>query len=171
MNTVKAVVQPIVLVVFVVVVQVVVVSQVTIFGARGDIVLLLAIAAGISAGPERGAEIGFAAGLTYDLLLSTPLGLSALVYCIVGFVMGAIHSSVLRAAGWIPVLNAVLASAAGVVLYALVGRVLGLATFSGPALPVIVAVVSLLNGIVALPLIGACRRALSVGQRQRVFVR
>ena len=153
------------------VLQVVVVSQITIFGARGDVVLLLAIAAGVVAGPERGAEIGFAAGLGYDLLLQgTPLGLSALVYCIVGFVVGSIHTSVLRAAGWISVVNVIVASAAGTVVYALVGRVLDQATFSGTPLPIIVAVVALLNGLLALPFIWVCRRALGGGGRERAFL-
>ncbi len=157
------------LVLLVVLLQVVVVSQITVFGAEGDIVMLLAIAAGVAAGPERGAEIGFAAGLTYDLLLSTPLGLSALVYCVIGFVMGSIHTSVLRAAGWIPVLNTMLASAAGVVAYALVGRVLDQPTFSGTPLPIIVVVVASLNGVLALPFIRVCRRALT-GNDRRVLL-
>ncbi len=158
------------LVVLVVVVQVVVVSPITVFGARGDIVLLLAITAGVVAGPERGAEVGFAAGLLYDARLSTPFGLSALVYCVVGFVMGTINTSVLRSAGWITVLNAVLASAAGVVAYALVGRVLDQATFSGTPLPVIVAVVALLNGVLALPSSWLCRRALRPQEGRRAFL-
>jgi len=157
------------LIILVLLIQVVVVSQVTVFGATGDIVLLLAISAGIAAGPERGAEVGFAAGLAYDLLLNTPLGLSALVYCIVGFVTGVIHTSVLRAAGWISVLNAVVASAAGVIAYALVGRVLDQATFSGTPLPVIVGTVAVLNGILARPFIWACRRVLTGRERRRAF--
>lgn len=158
------------LIILILLIQVVVVSQVTVFGATGDIVLLLAISAGIAAGPERGAEVGFAAGLAYDLLLNTPLGLSALVYCIIGFVMGAIHTSVLRAAGWISVLNAVVASAAGVIAYALVGRVLDQATFSGTPLPVIVGTVAVLNGILARPFIWACRHVLTGRERRRAFV-
>lgn len=159
------------LVLLVVLVQAVLVSPITVFGARGDIVLLLAIAAGIAAGPERGAIVGFAAGLLYDLLLTTPLGLSALTYCITGYLMGAIHSSVLRAAGWIPVVNTVVASAAGVLAYALIGRLLGQATLTGTPLPTIVAVVALLNGLLAIPFVRISRWALSPQARARVFSR
>lgn len=158
-------------VLLVVLVQAVLVSPVTIFGARGDIVLLVAIAAGIAAGPERGAIVGFTAGLLYDLMLTTPLGLSALTYCIVGYLMGSIHSSVLRAAGWIPVLNTVLASAAGVLAYALIGRLLGQATLTGTPLPTIVAVVALLNGVLAIPFVRISRWALATQTRARVFSR
>ena len=40
------------------------------FGVQGDLMLLVAIAAGLAAGPDRGATIGFAAGLAYDLMLA-----------------------------------------------------------------------------------------------------
>ena len=51
--------------------------------------LLLAISAGIAAGPEWGALTGFIAGIAFDLVLQTPFGLSALSYCIVGYLVGS----------------------------------------------------------------------------------
>ena len=39
---------------------------------------------GWRAGPDRGAVVGFFAGLGYDVFLQTPFGLSALVYCVGG---------------------------------------------------------------------------------------
>ena len=59
-------------------------TQITIAGVQGDVLLLLAIAGGIALGPDRGAIIGFIAGLTFDLFLYSPLGLRALVFCLVG---------------------------------------------------------------------------------------
>ena len=38
-----------------------------VFGVQADLMLLVAICGGIAAGPDRGAAIGFAAGLTYAL--------------------------------------------------------------------------------------------------------
>ena len=49
-------------------------------GSPPDLMLALAVAAGLAGGPERGAWVGFAAGLLADCFLQTPLGLSALVY-------------------------------------------------------------------------------------------
>ena len=87
--------------------------------------LLVAIAGGIAAGPDRGAAIGFAAGLAYDLMLQTPFGLSALTYAIVAYLVGSLQDSVLRAAWWIPVATATAASCVGVILYGVLGTVLG----------------------------------------------
>lgn len=95
------------------------------FGVQADLLLLVAIAGGIAAGPDRGAAIGFAAGLSYDLFLQTPFGLSALTYAIVAYLVGGLQDSVLRAAWWIPVLTATAASVLGVILYGVIGTVLG----------------------------------------------
>lgn len=96
-----------------------------VFGVQGDLLLLVAIAAGVATGPDRGAAIGFAAGIAYDLLLQTPFGLSALTYAIVAYLVGGLQDSVLRAAWWIPVATATAASVVGVILYGVFGTVLG----------------------------------------------
>ena len=58
------------------------------FGVVLQIVLALAAATGAGAGPERGALGGFTLGLMYDLATGSPLGLTALVYALAGFVAG-----------------------------------------------------------------------------------
>src|SRR5438270_13049479 len=56
-----------------------------------DVLLLLAVLAGVTGGSEAGAIVGFVAGLAADLLLlQTPLGLSALVFAILGFAVGEV---------------------------------------------------------------------------------
>jgi rod shape-determining protein MreD len=100
-------------------------SSITFFGVQGDLLLLIAIAAGIAAGPDRGAAIGFGAGLAYDLMLQTPFGLSALTYALVAYLVGSLQDSVLRAAWWIPVVTATAATMLGVILYGVLSTVLG----------------------------------------------
>jgi rod shape-determining protein MreD len=53
-----------------------------------QLVLAVAAAAGAGGGPERGAIAGFVLGIMYDLAVGTPLGLTALVYALAGFVAG-----------------------------------------------------------------------------------
>ena len=48
------------------------------FGVHADAMLLLAICAGLSGGPARGAVVGFAAGLLADVMLPGTMGISAL---------------------------------------------------------------------------------------------
>lgn len=100
-------------------------SQLTVFGVQGDVLLLISVCAGLAAGPERGATIGFATGLAFDLLLQTPFGLSALTYAIVAHLAGSVQDSVLRAAWWIPLVTAATASGLGVILYGVFGTVVG----------------------------------------------
>jgi rod shape-determining protein MreD len=119
-----------------------------IFGVQGDLLLLLSIAAGAAAGPDRGAIVGFAAGLAYDLMLQTPFGLSALTYSVVAYLVGGLQDSVLRAAWWIPVLTALAGSFLGVILYGVFGTVLG-EDLIGPSLLRIAVVVAMLNAVAA----------------------
>jgi rod shape-determining protein MreD len=120
--------------------------------------LLVALAAGLAAGPERGAAIGFASGLLYDLTLQTPCGLSALTYAILAFLVGSLQDSVLRAAWWIPVSTAAAGSAAGVILYVVFGTVVGV-EYLGVSIPKVVIVVALLNALLASPTIRSLRWA------------
>lgn len=137
------------------IVLVTLVLQVTLFsrfsyeGARPDLMILLAVVAGFRLGPERGAIIGFAAGVSFDIVLSTPLGLSALVYTIVGYAVGATTAGMVRTSRWAASAVAAVGSAAGMVLYALVGAVLGEPTLSGPSLASIVVLVAVVNAVLA----------------------
>src|SRR5207249_3951890 len=90
-------------------------ADLDVFGAKGDIVMLLPIAAGIAGGRERGAIIGFIAGLSLDLVVhGTPTGFFALGYTLVDYIVGMVQAGVLRAAWWIPVVTALAGSALGV---------------------------------------------------------
>lgn len=131
------------------VLQVSLLSRFSYEGARPDVLLLLAVAAGFALGPERGAIVGFAAGMAFDVVLTTPLGLSALVYTLVGYGVGAASGGVIRAARWIGPAVVVAGSAAGVLLYAAIGAVLGEPTFEGPPLAAIVVVVAAVNAVLA----------------------
>ena len=138
--------------------QVSVLSDLRFFGVQADLMLLVALAAGLAAGPERGAAIGFTSGLLYDLMLQTPCGLSALTYALMAFIVGSLQDSVLRAAWWIPVSTAAAGSALGVILYVVFGTVVGV-EYLGIDIPKIVVLVALLNATVAAPTIRVLRWA------------
>lgn len=121
------------------------------FGVTGDVLLLLAIAAGLVSGPERGAVVGFIAGMAMDLVLLTPLGLSALAYLAVGYFVGAAHAGVLRSAPWIPVVVAFAATVVGIVFYVILGQLVG-QHFRVPYLPRVVLVTATMNAVLVFPL-------------------
>jgi rod shape-determining protein MreD len=126
-----------------------VLDRIRVDNAAPDVMLLLAVVAGIVGGPKLGALLGFAAGITLDLFLETPMGLSALVFCLVGYAVGNIQGGVLRVSWWIPVLTTLAASVAGELVYALVATVVGQPDLVTPHLLVIAAVVGGFNALAA----------------------
>jgi rod shape-determining protein MreD len=122
-------------------------SQIRIAGVSVDVFLLLALVGGMTAGPERGAIIGFFAGLTLDLLVQTPLGLSALVYCLAGYAAGRLQGTVLRANRLLPRVLVAALSVATVAGYAVVAEMLGQANALSSDLPVIMLVVAIANAL------------------------
>jgi rod shape-determining protein MreD len=137
-----------------------------IFGVQGDLLLVMAIASGMAAGPDRGAILGFTAGLAYDLMLQTPFGLSALTCAIVAYLVGGLQDSVLRAFWWIPVATVTIASVLGAILYGVFGTVLG-EDLIGFDLLRIAVIVGLLNTIVAPVMVRAMRWATGSSDRVR----
>ena len=89
-------------------------SVMRVAGAAPDVMLLVAVAGGLVGGPVRGAVFGFAAGIAIDVFLRTPMGLSALVFTLVGYGVGVISTGVLTPTWYLPVLTASIASAGGV---------------------------------------------------------
>jgi rod shape-determining protein MreD len=132
-------------------------------GVAPDAMLLLTVAGGIAAGPAAGALLGFACGLVIDLFLQTPLGLSALVFSLTGYAVGSVQTGILRSSWWIPVFTVLVASAAGVVLYALVGGVVGQPNLVTLRLPVIAGLVGVLNAVLAPVALRLVRWALDAG--------
>jgi rod shape-determining protein MreD len=113
------------LLLLVVVLHTAVFPQLRVFDVGADVLLMVAIASGVVAGPERGATMGFVAGLLADSFLQTPFGLSALSYSLVGWGVGSFQTRILHATWWIPVLTAAIATAAGTLLFAALGAVVG----------------------------------------------
>jgi rod shape-determining protein MreD len=100
-------------------------DSVRVAGAHPDAMLLLAVAGGYVAGPDRGAGFGFAAGLLADLFLPTTFGLSALVGCLVGYGTGLAVRGLVRSSWWLPLIVSAGATAVGLTMYAILGAVLG----------------------------------------------
>ena len=134
-----------------------------------QLMLLVAVAAAIAGGPERGAAVGFVSGLLNDVFLRTPLGLTALTFTLVAFVVGLVQSSVIRSSWWIPPVTAFVASAAGVLLYAVLAAIVGRSEFVRPRLLVVAAVVALVNAVLAPPVVKAMSWAMA--ERETSYAR
>jgi rod shape-determining protein MreD len=138
-----------------IVVQTTVGSDLRVDRVAPDLMLVLAICAGLLGGSRQGVLVGFTCGLLSDLWMTdTPLGLAALTFCLIGYGVGALRSAVLPE-GWvtIPVL-VLLASVVGVIGFVGIGDVVGQAQLVAggrTALVRIVVIESAANAVLSLP--------------------
>ena len=158
------------LVVTALVVHLSVLTRVRVGGVMPDLMLLLAVAGGITGGPLPGAVLGFVSGLSVDVFLETPLGLSGLVFSVVGYGVGVAQAGILRSTWWIPMLTACVGSAAGEVLFALAGAVVGTTPVDTAHLLLVVLVVGVTNALLAPLAVRLVRWSLADRARPRAYV-
>lgn len=133
--------------------QKVVLADLDVRDVRPDAMLLFAVCAGLVGGSEVGAVLGFVAGLITDLFVQAPLGLSALVFSLVGFAVGSFRANLIRDIWWIPPTTAFVASSTGVLLYGVLGAVLGQSQFVRPQLLTTALVVGVMNAALSVVLV------------------
>ena len=149
-------------------VQVSVLDGIVVHGAHPDVMLLVAIGAGLAGGAQEGAVAAFVVGLVADLFVDTPYGASALTFVLVAFAVGfAARGPADGPSLGMRFATAVLASAAGTMLFAGVGYVLAEPLALRGNLPAVVAVVTAGNALMAVPVLGAVRWAVRPGTESR----
>lgn len=148
--------------------QVTVVSRLSVFGVHPDLILLIAVVAGLAGGPTRGAIVGFAAGCCADAYLSSRFGVSALAFTLTGYSAGVAGDTVVRPATpiWMGLAGGL--SAAGVLLYAALGHLLGASTLADPNLLAIIGIVSVVNALLVVPAMSVARWADQNGSVVRI---
>ncbi len=148
------------LAVLVVFFQIGVVSEVPVFGVNADLTPLLVAFVGLLCGSLLGAVTGFAVGLLVDLALLQTLGLTSLVFTLIGYWCGRLRELRDPQAALTPLLVGAGASAAALIGYSLMEFLLGVdAPVSFDLLRQIL-LGTLVNTIVALPTWAIVRRVL-----------
>lgn len=149
-----------VLTVFVVFFQIGVVSEVPVFGVTVDLTPLVVVFVGLLCGSMLGAISGFAVGLLVDLTLVQTLGVTSLIFTLIGYWAGRLRELRDPQAALTPLLVGAAAAATALVGYSLIEFMLGVdAPVSFQLLRQIVLGV-LVDTIVALPMWLLVRRAL-----------
>ena len=92
-------------------------------------------------------------------MVITPFGLGAVCYLAAGALAGALETSLVRSARWLTMADRGAQRGGGVVLFALLGTLLGQAQMLGSRLPVVMAVVAVSTAVLVLPFARACRWA------------
>jgi rod shape-determining protein MreD len=144
-------------------VQSTVASDLRVRGVAPDFLVLAAICGGLAGGARQGTLVGFVAGILSDLYVTdTPVGLSALVLCLVGYGIGSLRENVLPE-GWVltPLL-ALVGTGAAVMLFVGIGDIVGqtqLVAQGRSALIRVAVVESLWNAVLAVPALWLFARA------------
>ncbi len=142
-------------------------AEVRPFGIAGDLLLAFSIAAGMVAGPRRGATFAFALGVLYDLQLQTPLGLSALTYASAAYAAGFLPDEIVLALKSLQAIVAGVLSVVAVLFFAVVAALFGLERVLGLRLIRIVVVVAVINFFIAPLAVMVQRWALMAGDHHR----
>jgi rod shape-determining protein MreD len=144
-----------------VLVQTAAVSQLSLFGATPDLAPLVVVSAGLLAGSLAGALMGFGVGLLVDIALLQTLGVTSLVYVLVGHFAGrARETSRDPQATLLPLVAGALGTLGALSVFSLLQFLLGVeAPVSLELFRQIVSTV-LINTLIALPVHALVRRAL-----------
>ena len=134
-----------------------------------ELIYLVPIAAALVEGPEAGALYGFALGLAADLLLPTPFGLTALVGCLLGYAVGRATQAADKTLWWLAPTVAFLGSAAAVLLFAVLGAILGQDEMLKVDLGVVVAVVGITNALLSFVSVRLMRWTLGTSESRRTL--
>jgi rod shape-determining protein MreD len=128
-------------------------------GIAPDIGLVAVLAVAYEDGAETGAIFGFVMGLSIDLFLTTPLGLSALSFAITGYAVGVFQAGVVRTTPWLaPILGGVGGLFGGLV-FLTAGAIVGQPGFLSFASLRIVVISALYDALIAPLVFPVVRRA------------
>ena len=151
--------------------QLAIVDGISLGGVHPEIIWLLPIFAGLMAGPEVGSGVGFAAGLLLDCMLPTPLGLTALIACTLGFCTGLLFDrGVMVGDGqvwWLGPAVAAGGSAIATALYGIVGWLLGQDAFLDVPFLILLPLVAAVAALLAIPAMAVIAWALGEARPRR----
>lgn len=139
------------------------------FGAVLQVMLLFACVSGVVGGSETGAIAGFMFGFMYDLVLTAPLGLSALVFGFAGYMAGGANAFVHEPRWWVKMSTVAVSTSAAVVLYPAASLVVGVDGLLGSRVFTLAITCGIFNGICALPAARIAKWALVKPVRQAIW--
>lgn len=139
------------------------------FGVVLQVMLLFACVSGVVAGSETGAVAGFMFGLMYDMVLTAPLGLSAVVFGFAGYMAGGVNAFVHEARWWVKIVAVVLSTGVAVLLYPAASLVVGVDGLLGSRVATVALACCGFNALLAVPAARIAKWALVKPVRQAIW--
>jgi rod shape-determining protein MreD len=144
-----------------VVIQEAAISQITLFGVSADVMPLVVMSVGLLCGSLTGAVMGFSAGLLVDLVLVQTLGITSLLYLLIGYWSGRVRELRDPSHGLVPVAGGAAATAVAQVGMAILQFLLGVDAPVSGLLVQQIFVTILINTLISLPVYAIVRRMIS----------
>ena len=144
-----------------VVIQVSAVSQIQVFGVNADLSPLVMAAVGLLIGALPGACLGFCLGLFLDLALVQTVGLSSLLYVVIGYWAGRLRELRDPEGALLPIAAGAVATAIATVGFSLMQFLLGVDAPVSVLLVRQILLTIVLNAIIAAPVYAVVRRWLT----------
>ena len=146
------------LVIIAVVVQETMISQISIFGVNADVTPLVVMSIGLITGSLPGAIVGFFTGLLVDTLLVQTLGITSLLYIVVGYWPGRLRELRDPSHGLVPLAAGAAATAFVGIGMTIIQFLLGVDSPVSWLLLQQILITVLVNTIIALPVYALVRR-------------
>src|SRR5207302_2101010 len=143
-----------------VVLQEAAVSQISIFGTSADLTPLVVMSVGLLAGSIAGATMGFATGLLVDMVLVQTLGVTSLLYIVIGYWSGRLRELRDPSNGLVPMAMGAGATAFAGLGMAMIQFLLGVDAPVSLLLLQQIFIAVLVNTLIALPVYAAVRRVI-----------
>ena len=143
-----------------VVIQEAAVSQISIFGTSADLTPLVVMSVGLLAGSIPGAIMGFGTGLLVDMVLVQTLGVTSLLYIVIGYWSGRLRELRDPAHGLVPMGMGAGATAFAGLGMAMIQFLLGVDAPVSLLLLQQIFIAVLVNTLIALPVYAAVRRVI-----------
>jgi rod shape-determining protein MreD len=144
-------------------------SQVTLAGAKPELVYLVTVALAFLEGPSSGTVAGFTAGMAQDFMLHQPKGMTALTLTLVGYAVGTLRQYIVTPNPLVPVALVGASTTGGLLFYGLVSFLLGQLD-EGAAYLVRVSLLSgLYNALLTPILFPLLRRVAAASRPRKVF--
>jgi rod shape-determining protein MreD len=141
-----------------VIVQEAAVSQISIFGVSADLTPLIVMSVGLLTGSLAGAVMGFGTGLFVDMALVQTLGVTSLLYIVIGYWSGRLRELRDPSHGLVPLALGAAATAVAGLGMAIIQFLLGVDSPVSLLLLQQIFISVLVNSLIALPVYALVRR-------------
>lgn len=134
-------------------------SDLSLFSVHPEALLMIGVGTAIAWGADRGALVGFAAGLMADLSLSGRFGVTALAWAVSCYGVGLLSEGLARRSRVVDAVLMGFGGAVGVIGYGLTAAIFGQPTLGDDNLGVIIGMVAFWNVVLSPVVVPLCRWA------------